>query len=172
MKKVALLGLLSVAVMAGESGLYVGGEISQTKECDKASDGDKFTNKSGAYGLSVGYYVNDNIRTYGFYQHLNRGDFAQPTKAYGAGADYLIGDSNLKPFIGAIVGYSTYKDGTYKQDGLAYGGQIGIDYKVTSTISVDAGYRYLISDSKHTSGSYVEEVTSFQSFFAGANYKF
>lgn len=158
--------------MANESGLYVGGDLSRTKEHDKTSTGLSYDNTSTAYGLNVGYYFDANSRGYAFYQHINRGDFAKPTNAYGAGYDYLFGDSSFKPFVGGIVGYSVYKNGAYKQDGLAYGAQIGIDYKVNANISVDAGYRYLFSDAEYTNGSFIEETTSFQAFFAGANYKF
>lgn len=176
MKKVALLGLLSVAVMANESGFYIGGEISQTKERAQEIDNGtyKYHNTSAAYGLNVGYYFDANTRAYTFYQHINRGDFDKPTNAYGAGYDYLFGDSSFKPFVGGIVSYSIYdnKEDQFRMEGLAYGGQFGIDYKINTNISVNAGYRYLLSDAKFKSGSYVNETTDFQAFFAGANYKF
>lgn len=172
MKKVALLGLLSVAVMASESGLYVGAEVATTKENDKTSTGIIASNSSTAYGIDVGYYFDANSRAYAFYQNIGKGDHVKSTDAYGAGYDYLFGTSTLKPFVGAIVGYSVYKNGSTKIDGLAYGGQVGVDYKVTSNISVDAGYRYLLSEAKYTFPGYTAEVTNFQSFFAGVNYKF
>lgn len=172
MKKLALFGLLSVAVMANESGFYLGGDISKTKEEDKTSTGVIYTNTSTAYGIDLGYYFDANTRAYAFYQYISKGDFAKPTDAYGVGYDYLFGNAPLKPFIGAIVGYSVYKNGNYKQDGLAYGGQVGIDYKINSNISLDAGYRYLFSDAKYESATYQEETTHFQAFFAGLNYKF
>lgn len=172
MKRLALFGLLSVAVMANESGFYLAGDISKTKEEDKTSTGVIFTNKSTAYGFNIGYYLDANSRAYAFYQYISKGDFAQPTDAYGVGYDYLFGNSQLKPFVGAIVGYSIYKNGNYRQDGLAYGGQAGIDYKVNDNVSLDAGYRYLFSDSKYQTATYKEETTYFQSFFAAINYKF
>jgi opacity protein-like surface antigen len=172
MKKLALLGLLNVAMMASESGWYVGGDVGRTKEKDETSTGNHYSNTSTAYSAKIGYYFDNNVRGYAFYQHINRGDFAKPTNAYGGGCDYLFGDNAFKPFLGAIVGYSVYKNGNYKQDGLAYGGQVGINYGLNEHFSVDAGYRYLFSDATYKSGNYKEEITSFQSFFAGVNYKF
>lgn len=172
MKKVALLGLLSVAVMASESGLYVGAEVSKTKENDKTSTGIIASNSSTAYGIDVGYYFDANSRAYLFYQNIGKGDYAKSTDAYGAGYDYLFGNGSFKPFVGAIVGYSVYKNGTTKIDGLAYGAQVGVDYKVNNNISVDVGYRYLLSEAKYTFPAYTAEVENFQSFFVGANYKF
>lgn len=162
MKRIALLGLLSVAVMANESGLYVGADVGRAKEHDKVSSGITYTNTSTSYGFDIGYYFDANNRAYGFYQYISKGNFVKPTDAYGAGYDYLFGTSSLKPFVGVMLGYSVYKNGSYKQDGLAYGGQVGLDYKVNNNISVDAGYRYLFSDAKYTNGSYVEETTNFQ----------
>lgn len=167
MKKVALLGLLSVAVMASESGLYVGVEAGKTRQ-NEISSGTKFHNTSTSYAVNGGYYLDQNNRAYAFYTYITKGDYASRTNAYGVGYDYLIGTSQLKPFIGAIVGYSSYIDGGFKQTGMAYGGQVGIDYAVNKQFSLDAGYKYLLSDAKEGS----VETKNFNTFFAGANYKF
>jgi hypothetical protein len=167
MKKVALLGLLSVAVMANESGLYVGGEVGRTHQKDVES-GVNVSNDSTSYQINGGYYINQNNRAYAFYSYISKGDYYTHTDAYGAGYDYLIGTSPLKPFVGAIVAYSDFSYPGFKMTGMAYGGQMGIDYSVNGNLSVDAGYKYLLSDAKEGS----TEAKSFSAFFAGANYKF
>lgn len=167
MKKVALLGLLSVAVMANESGLYVGAEVGTTHQKD-IEYGVNISNRSSSYGINAGYYLNQNNRAYAFYDYIAKGDYASHTNAYGAGYDYLIGTSSLKPFVGAIIGYSTFTNGNFHMTGMAYGAQAGIDYSVNKQISVDAGYRYLESNAKEGSS----EAKNFESFFASASYKF
>lgn len=167
MKKVALLGLLSVAVMASESGLYVGAEVGRANQ-KVVEDGEKFSNTSTAYAINGGYYINQNNRAYAFYSYISKGDFYTHTDVYGAGYDYLIGTSPLKPFVGAIVAYSDFSYPGFKMTGMAYGGQVGIDYSVNGNLSVDAGYKYLLSDAKEGTS----EAKSFSAFFAGANYKF
>lgn len=179
MKKVALLGLLSVAVMASESGLYIGAEVgsTHTKAADIISGNEeKASSNRISEGLNIGYYLNDNSRAYLAYQYINADmdkEIPEKTKIYSAGYDYLFGTSAFKPFVGAIIGYSSYKDGTFKVTGMSYGAQVGVDYKINANISVDAGYRYLDSNAKGTNYSGGKSpIYSFQTFFAGANYKF
>jgi opacity protein-like surface antigen len=179
MKKVALLGLLSVAVMANESGLYVGAEVgsTRTKAADIISGTTyNYTRNRISEGLNVGTYLNENSRAYLAYNHVNGGSTPIPKSSniYSAGYDYLFGTSALKPFVGAIIGYSTYTDGNFKVKGMAYGAQAGVDYKVNNKLSVDAGYRYLDSNAKSPTDSDGDKSTmdSFQTLFVGANYKF
>jgi opacity protein-like surface antigen len=167
MKKIALLGLLSVAVMANESGLYVGGEVGKTHQED-VEYGVNITNNSTSYEINGGYYINQNSRAYAFYSYISKGDYASHTNVYGIGYDYLIGTSPLKPFVGAIVGYSTFTNNSFHMNGMAYGGQVGVDYSVNGKLSVDAGYKYLESNAKEASS----EAKNFSAFFIGAAYKF
>lgn len=174
MKKVALLGLLSVAVMANESGLYVGGEVGST-HVKTATGAAKYNATRVSEGIYLGYYFNENSRAYIAYTQVNADmnhDIPEKTKIYSAGYDYLFGTSALKPFIGGIIGYTTYKDGDFKVNGMAYGVQAGVDYKINTNISVDAGYRYLDSSAKKTYNNAESTMDSFQTFFVGANYKF
>lgn len=177
MKKVALLGLLSVAVMANESGLYVGAEVgsARTNATDNISGvAYHYTSNRVSEAVNAGYYLNDNGRAYVAYQHVGGGSSPIPKSSniYSVGYDYLLGTSSLKPFVGAIIGYSTYEDGYFKVNGMAYGAQVGVDYKINNNISVDAGYRYLSSSAEATYSGDKSTIDSFQTFFAGANYKF
>lgn len=179
MKKVALLGLLSVAVMANESGLYVGAEVgtTHTKTATAFSTGttSHYTSNRVSEGLNIGTYLNENSRAYIAYQHINADmnkDIPESINIYSAGYDYLFGTSSLKPFVGAIIGYSTYSDSGFNVNGMAYGAQAGVDYKLNSNISVDAGYRYLSSSAEATYSGNKSTMDSFQTFFVGASYKF
>lgn len=185
-KSIGAMLLLSSILMAGQNGLYVGAEAGISKQKDTESYTNSITpssnysetlkNRSAAYGINVGYYFDDNNRAYAFYQYISKGDYVSHTNAYGIGYDYLYGTSSLKPFVGGILGYSTFKNGDFNPKGMAYGAQVGLDYKVSHNISLDAGYRYLVSDSEfeETSPStvFTSKGENFQSFFFAANYKF
>lgn len=178
MKKIALLGLLSVAVMANESGLYVGAEVgsTHTKTSTIAASGTTHYNSTRvSEAINIGYYLNDNSRAYVAYQRTGAKENAsipKSTNIYSVGYDYLFGTSALKPFVGAILGYTTYTDGYFKVNGMAYGAQAGVDYKINDKISIDAGYRYLDSNANATYNNAEQPMDSFQTFFVGANYKF
>lgn len=179
MRRVALLGLLSVAMMANESGLYIGAEVgsTHTKTTTSFNSGsvEKYKSDRVSEGLNLGYYLNSSSRAYVAYQHVNSDmnkDIPESSNIYSAGYDYLFGTSDLKPFVGAIIGYSTYKDGDFKVNGMAYGAQAGIEYKMSGKLSVDTGYRYLDSSAEATYSGDKSTMDSFQTFFVGANYKF
>lgn len=55
---------------------------------------------------------------------------------------YLMKDSALKPFIGLNVGYINYETTDIDEDGLLYGGQVGVQYDIVENISIDLMYRY------------------------------
>jgi opacity protein-like surface antigen len=172
MKRLALLGLFSVAVMANENGLYLGAEVGSTHI--EATDTGNIDAKSNSASLAVngGYYINQNSRAYVAYQSISKGDFAARTKVYSAGYDYLFGTSSMKPFVGAILAYSTFKNGDFEPKGMAYGAQVGVDYKLNNNLSVDAGYRYLSSNAEATYYGEKATMDNFQTLFIGANYKF
>jgi len=60
--------------------------------------------------------------------------------------------------------------------GAIYGAQAGLNYTVTENFSVEAGYRYMISNMRDTitvSGIDVKlEADPIKNWFIGANYKF
>jgi opacity protein-like surface antigen len=178
MKRIALLGLLSVAVMANESGFYMGVEVGGTRMDATTdytpADHAEFKHTNMSWALDAGYYINQNNRAYVYYQNIDKDDtdFGAKTDIYGVGYDYLFGTSELKPFIGAVVAYSSYEINGFKLHGMAYGAQIGIDYSINNNLSVDAGFRYLDSTAETTQAGDTSKMGSFQTLFFGANYKF
>ncbi|MDD3467465.1 MAG: outer membrane beta-barrel protein [Campylobacterales bacterium] len=177
MKKLAsfaLVALFSVFAVANEDGLYVGAEVGAT-HTKVSDDSAHYKADRASEALQLGYYINANSRTYVAYQYIGADankDVPKSTNIYSVGYDYLFGAAPLKPFVGAVLGYSTYKDHDFKINGLAYGAQAGVDYKVNTNISVDVGYRYLKSTAKATYSGFKSTMDSFQTFSVGVNYKF
>ena len=179
MKKIVLASLLATGLMAADSGVYVGVDLGNTTYDFKASAmGISATDKydGGSQTLKVGYYLDKNSRASAFFQNINTD--GEKTYTYGVGYDYLIGESPLKPFVGAIIGYGSSKadDGSVKLAGAIYGAQAGLNYTVTENFSVEAGYRYMKSNMEDTitiSGIDVKlEADPIKNWFIGANYKF
>lgn len=177
MKKLVLLAsivLFGVTAVANESGLYVGAEVGAT-HTKVSTESDHYTANRMSEALQLGYYINENSRAYAAYQYIGADTnkvVPKSTNIYSVGYDYLFGTTSLKPFVGAVLGYSTYKDRDFKINGFAYGAQAGVNYKVSTNVSVDAGYRYLKSTAKATYFGNKNTMDSFQTFFVGVNYKF
>lgn len=181
MKKIVLAALLVGAsgLMASENGFYVGADIGNTAmDMTTTFNGDKTTvsDDGGSQTLKVGYYINKNNRASAFYQNVNvdGGD----AYAYGIGYDYLIGDSAFKPFIGVQLGSGSVKvDGTTVDiTGITYGIQAGLNYAVNENFSLEAGYRYTITNMEDSisgpGGTATFEIDSLKNWFFGVNYKF
>lgn len=162
------------------SGVYVGLDIGSSKvdiTASAAGRGFSTDDSAGSQTLKVGYYFNENTRTSVYYQNINvdGGD----GYSYGAGFDYLIGSSELKPFVGLIVGKSGITDDSNSNldlEGFSYGGQIGLNYSIADNFSMDLGYRYLKSNADVTSVvsgvNVLIEVDAVTNWYIGANYKF
>ncbi len=67
----------------------------------------------------------------------------------------------FKPYLGAHLGWLRYSDDISLSDnGLAYGGQMGLALNVLNQVDFDLGYRYSIVDTQKVSdiGSFVFSV--------------
>lgn len=176
MKKILLSTVvMSCAVMGSESGLYVGVYGGETQLKVKVSNGTYSTEKDREGNnaeLKIGYYIDNHHRVHGFYQD-SRPVSDQDGRMYGAGYDYLVGESVLKPLVGAMAGhFKVMQNGVELQDNFM-GVQAGLHYILGEKFSVEAGYRYLWArGDQQTAGSTVFEADSLANWFAGANYKF
>ncbi|CAA6809746.1 MAG: Unknown protein [uncultured Sulfurovum sp.] len=69
----------------------------------------------------------------------------------------------FKPYIGGHVGWLRYTDNISLNDnGLAYGGQMGLALNVLDQVDFDFGYKHTVTD--------IDSVDNFGSFVFGANY--
>lgn len=179
MKKIAVAVMLASGLIAAENGFYMGVDIGNTEYNFKASAfGISAENEDdgGSQTFKAGYFIDKNNRASAFYQNVNvdNGD----GEMYGVGYDYLIGNNAFKPFVGALLGYGSSEsdDGIIDLSGSVYGAQAGVNYTFNENFSVEAGYRYLISDMDDTvrvSGVDVKvEIDTVKNWFIGANYKF
>lgn len=180
MKKMAIAVLLASGLMAADSGNYIGFDLGSTKFDMKASAAGVSAEESddgGSQTLKVGYYFDKNSRTFMSYQNINvdGGD----AYYYGIGYDYLIGDNDIKPFVGGFVGYGSSEVDAYPDldmAGVVFGAQVGVNYAVNENFSVEAGYRYMKSNMEDTitiAGVDVKsEIDPITNWFVGVNYKF
>ncbi len=69
----------------------------------------------------------------------------------------------FKPYLGAHVGWLRYTDEHIPSDnGLAYGGQMGLAFNVLNEVDFDIAYRYTAVN--------IDEVDDIDSFVFGVNY--
>lgn len=182
-KSLVLAGLLAIgstAAMAADDGVYVGIDIGNTAmDYDiSASNGysESGDDNGGSQTLKIGYYFDKQNRAGAFYQHVN----VDNGKAYitGIGYDYLIGENDFRPFVGAILGYGRLKDddGITDITGALYGAQVGLNYTINENFSAEAGYRFMKSNMEDTivdSGvSVTIDLDPVTNWFFGVNYKF
>lgn len=185
-------GIITSSLVASNEGFYVGLDFGKTEVKVKyseslsvpsfsyySSESGTGTDDGGSQTLKVGYYFDNNSRANLFFQNINS-DFSSNPKLYGVGYDYLIGDHDFKPFIGAILGYGSAKDDDLKISGAVYGIQAGINYAFNENVSLEAGYRYMKSNMKYSesdtntlySYSYELKLDTLTNWYIGANYKF
>lgn len=180
MKKIALAVLLASGLIAADSGNYIGIDIGNTKFDMKASAlgvSAEESDDGGSVTLKLGHYFDKNSRALICYQNVNvdGGD----SYHVGIGYDYLIGDNDIKPFVGGFVGYGSAEvDDIPELDisGVVFGAQVGVNYAINDNFSVEAGYRYMKSnmeDSITVSGVDIKvEIDPISNWFVGVNYKF
>jgi opacity protein-like surface antigen len=180
MKKIVLAAMLTSGLMAADNGAYIGLDVGNTEVELKAtvngSSAGSVKDDGGSQTLKVGYYIDKNNRVAGFYQHVNAEDGS--VGMYGVGYDYLIGDNAFKPFIGAMLGYGSFKvDNTpVNISGAVFGIQAGLNYSFNENFSAEAGYRYMKSNMEDSfsgiGGTANFEIDPIKNWFIGANYKF
>jgi len=149
MKKIILgsilaTALLSIQAFAEDSNIYVGLDIGNTSATLTATvDSNSFTEEDngGSQTLKVGTYLDSNSRAYGYLQNINIDDGTG--YSLGVGYDYLFGENDFKPFVGALIGYGSISDDEDFMDitGLVYGVQAGIYYNINDCFLLGPSFR-------------------------------
>lgn len=164
MKKIALISLVVTgSLFAGEG--FVGVDVGSAKITGKITATAGSTTLSatgdttgGTQALKIGYYLNDNNRVYASIHRFNESTNVHVSE-YKASYDYLIGTGDLKPFIGASIGTFSYKESglgtllvkdSLDASGMAYGAQVGLQYKINKNIDAEFSYVYLKTNGSET----------------------
>ena len=170
-----------VGVEAGKARNKIAVESTISDFSGKASDKVKHTD----LGLRVGKYLNDNVRTYATITSGKdswgggAGKVEMKDQNLLVSADYLFGDGNLKPFVGATIGANRTKIdtsvGNEYEKSFAYGAQAGVVYTL-GQVDLEGGYRYLKHDStfKFGKGSNSLKIKNkdTQKVYLSASYRF
>ncbi|MEN4762087.1 MULTISPECIES: OmpW family outer membrane protein [unclassified Chryseobacterium] len=158
---VALFGLSNAQmtkgdwVISGNTGLGFNAQSSTVKANGESNDGPKISNFS--ITPSVGYFVIDGLAVgidLGFNSNTNKFDgdkltnttfSVMPTATY-----YFNTGSKLFPFVGAGIGYATYKEkyslssgaafnADSTNDGLTWKAKAGVTYMATQSLGINLG---------------------------------
>lgn len=176
MKKLALLVVFASGLIAAETGWYVGMDAYRTRTnitVTNAAISEKQNLTRSSQTYKGGYYVSRNGRANLYYQHSNTFENSKG-HLYGIGYDYLIGNYDLKPYLGVLLGYSKYTQPDLTMEGSFVGANMGLNYAIGENFSIEGGYRYMRSNASGnftTSGSKAK-VDALKNWYLGANYKF
>lgn len=160
-----------LSTMIGSS-LYAGNYDTNTKgflglEVGAATvDGDKFDGlnyfKSSGdaveYGVRLGAQNEDWRATFALDYYNSNSDDQTMQKGYGMVDYFFMGSENtVSPFVGANIGYAHYESRLVDENGLLYGGQLGVVVDVNENIDLDLSYRYSLMqvDAVNDTGSIV-----------------
>jgi len=162
--------VMTNTVIAGDalsSKTFIGFEVDGTKLDSNTSTG---TNIS--YGIRVGAQNNEWRTTllYNYYNNTDTG-IEETTNQGSFNLDYFLwttetSDLQIKPFVGAHVGYMNYEwllNGVGKDESdVFFGGQVGVSLEVVNVVEIDLGYKY--------SKTNIDTLNNIGSFFLGLNY--
>ncbi len=127
------------------SDTFVGVEIAST---EVQGEQPSMTSDSVSFGLRVGAQ-NEEWRTIIGFNFYDKNEYSVE-KLY-LSVDYLfmnydlLEDVTFQPYIGANFGYANYEQGAIDENGMTYGGQMGVIFHMMKRFDVDLGYRYMLS---------------------------
>jgi opacity protein-like surface antigen len=158
LKKVVMSGLLAMGVAgslyAEEGGLpssekIIGIEVGGGKiQADTILGGYDYTGNDVTYGVRLGAQ-NTEWRTLLIFDYYDNSDDDQKYFKGLASFDYLLTDTEVKPYIGLNLGYIDYTSESYDDSGFLYGGQVGLMYRIAENIQIDVTYRYSFVEADH-----------------------
>lgn len=159
--------LTTTQLLAIEKGDYIGVDIGSTR-IDTNVEG--VSGSGSSLTLKIGHQYETNGR-FGAFVHKVKATDANFLIG-GISFDYLIGEADLKPFVGGIIGYGSYSVDNLSEDiaGAVYGFQLGLNYTINTKVSLDAGYRVLKANMKSSAGSL--EIDDITNWSVGINYNF
>lgn len=186
MKKIVIGVVLALSgLMADDSGWYLGAGFGNTNADFIAGiDGATETNsdEGSSTMFKTGYYFNNNSRVTAFYEDISADDATMYLT--GLGYDYLLGSYDVRPFVGATVGYGSFDGDRFDSSitGVVFGMQAGLNYRPKGQpFSIEAGYRFLKSTMKdNIDVSIINmlvfdvelQVDNFSTAYVGFDYRF
>jgi len=160
MTTVLVTGLLGTLLYAGNYDTntkgFMGLEVGYATVDGNKQDGLKHQGSGVEYGLRLGAQNNEWRATFlGTYFDAGSDD-QSVQKALGM-VDYFFfssdSDMNVRPFIGANIGYGRYESTFVDVTGLTYGGQAGVVVGVYENIDLDLSYRYILFSDDAVNGT-------------------
>ncbi|KDM89757.1 hypothetical protein EA58_20080 [Photobacterium galatheae] len=176
---VSLMGLNDKATVSGQT------------ETAKDADG------NGFWGIDFGYYTPEGRSRiyYSFERHQSDSQFPSSGLSYQnqanlhlLGTDYFfLYHKDFSPYVGLHLGYASVKSNSdyqhdYDVSGVIFGMQTGLAWRVSSDMTLEAGFRHSMLPSKMTNwqgkdaqGNSIEfqsQQRGVSSLFLAANYRY
>jgi len=118
------------------------------------------------FGVRIGAQ-NDEWKSTVLFDYFDSQDHDQNTEKLLLLVDYSlwntqVNDIEIKPYLGANVGYMNYESTLIEESGFLYGTQAGVALSLSEIIEVDLSYRYSLMS--------MDTVDHTESVFFGLNY--
>lgn len=142
MKKVLLLVLGFIALIASDSTPYIGVGIGQSSfSIDGIADSDS-TGTSGTLILGAKYAEYSRFYVMGTY--IDRESSVDNAEVYSAAYDLMLPlHDRFSLYLGPVAGYTVYKTDFVDLSGFHYGAEVGGTFKIVNNVEIEAGARYL-----------------------------
>jgi len=201
-KKLACMVLLASAAVAGESGVFVGGEagIYSSKNsydspwqdyspADSGVDSYSWSDRAGEFGFKIGYVFSKNHRGYaGYYKSGTVKDSAEweaSLSKFLVGYDYTPEIAKTwRGVLGLYGGYAkvdmSVDDLSFSVNGTLFGGKLGVIYELGEKSEIEMGIkveRVGLKDKQFVedaigTSSIANYTQTNRGIFIGYNYKF
>ncbi|MBD8511601.1 outer membrane beta-barrel protein [Photobacterium sp. WH77] len=176
---VSLMGLTDTATIAGVS--------------SSSDDADA----NGFWGVDIGYYTPEGRSRlyYSFERHVAESQFPSSGLKYDnianlnlLGTDYFfLYNKDFSPYVGLHFGYASVSSdssyhGDYKTSGFVIGMQTGLAWRVSTDMTVEAGFRHTVlpsklknwqgQDDQGNTVNFESQQSGVSSLFLAANYRY
>ena len=135
---------------------FIGLEVGAATVDGDRSNGFKHQGSAVEYGVKLGAQSDEWRATFSLDYFNSTTDDQTVQKGLGM-IDYFFftsdSEMNIRPFIGANVGYGRYESTLVDATGLVYGGQAGVVVGVRDNIDIDLSYRYTLFQSTAVNSS-------------------
>lgn len=180
MKKVIISAFFATSLMAANNADYFSISAGNAEISVKASAGGVTANGQGDdthYTATVGHYYGDTARVYASFSYVDPSGTVDIANALSFGYDFILPATNqFSLFAGPTAGYTWYKEssGSISVDisGFHYGAQAGAIAKISNSIELEAGYRYLIETGSDTVLGVKVDADNLKMWYVGANLRF
>jgi hypothetical protein len=156
MKKIVLIFLISFHLFAYDDYIGLGVGYSQFN-IDTSTE--SLNDNGTSFSLDLGHKYSNYGRFHAVATFVDYKNSVTSAGSYSLGYDFLIPlfHDTFELYLGPVLGYTFYKESEINLNGMHYGAETGVLFKVSNNIELEAGYNFYNQD--RSSGIYTAQNT-------------